>query len=349
MGPDNSGSAESGESLRILSFNWHEPYLAMLARTGHVFDVAEPELGRNSARKWNTAVRQVPDNVTPLPWEACAGRLEEGRYDLAVCHNFGDMALVAGSGTPAILVFHNKLSTELALGGGTVERGRYLGDVAPLAEKAGLLVFVSEAKRDDWGLHGLPSAVIKPGVDVAGFGPYDGDVPKILCVGNLMKHRDVMLGYGVQKEITDGLPATLLGVNPGIEGAGPAESFEQLKSCYASHRLYLNTTAAPFEDGYNLAMLEAMATGMPVVSTANPTSPITDGVEGYVSDDLGRLREKAEALLDDHALARELGAAAREKAAREFSLEKFAASWRGAFRAVMEGAGERRIHPRGGT
>ena len=36
-----------------------------------------------------------------------------------------------------------------------------------------------------------------------------------------------------------------------------------------------------YEDGYNLAMLEAMASGMPVVALANRSSPITDGVDGF--------------------------------------------------------------------
>ena len=51
---------------------------------------------------------------------------------------------------------------------------------------------------------------------------------------------------------------------------------------YCLQRVYLNTLVEDYEDGYNLALLEAMSAGMPVISIANKTSPIENGVNGYI-------------------------------------------------------------------
>ena len=32
--------------LKILSWNWHEPYLTMIAKTGHDIHIVEPDQGR---------------------------------------------------------------------------------------------------------------------------------------------------------------------------------------------------------------------------------------------------------------------------------------------------------------
>jgi glycosyltransferase involved in cell wall biosynthesis len=150
-----------------------------------------------------------------------------------------------------------------------------------------------------------------------------------------MKVREMFLGYSLQEKIVDGCDNTLLGLNPDIEHSRVPNGYADLKSCLAHHRLYLNTTVDPYEDGYNLAMLEAMAAGMPIVSTANATSPITDGVEGFISSDIDCLRALIAELIADRALARELGANAKRKVEEAFSLEKFKTAWNEAFEEAV--------------
>ena len=113
----------------------------------------------------------------------------------------------------------------------------------------------------------------------------------------------------------------------GIPGSRISRSFDDLREHYRSHRLFLNTTVDGREDGYNLATLEAMATGMPVVSTANATSPIRDGENGYISADFDELHERVRELLRDLDRARRLGEEARRTVCDQFPMEAFVESW----------------------
>ncbi len=306
----------------------------MLAKVGGNFDVVEPELGRGAKRKWDLRARPLPQNMRLTPLEEGRQKLEDGYYDLALCHNFKDMKAAASFPVPIILVFHNKLSTELALGENSVERKKYLADVEPLAARAETMVFVSEAKRDDWGFG--KGVVILPGLDPEDFTRYQGNIKKILRVGNRMKERDIMLGHTLHEKICDLFDTTLLGINPTLSASRPAESWEELKSHFAGHRLYLNCTLHPFEDGYNLAMLEAMATGAPVVSWGRPDSPITNEVDGFLSNDIGQIRAYITRLLGDIDLARATGAHGRDTVLEMFDIERFKASWGDAFNMTVK-------------
>ena len=123
------------------------------------------------------------------------------------------------------------------------------------------------------------------------------------------------------------MPSTLLGLNPPEDGGRFTRNWDDLRRSYQRHRVYLNTTLDPYEDGYNLSMLEAMATGAPVVSCDNRSSPIVDGVNGFVSDDPGILRSRIQTLLSDRALATRLGAEARRTVGEQFALKTFVKRW----------------------
>ena len=146
-----------------------------------------------------------------------------------------------------------------------------------------------------------------------------------------------MLGASIGEKIVEGFSTRLVGDNPSIPGATPAKNHEELLELYASCRVYLNTTLAPYEDGYNLAMLEAMATGAPVVSYANPTSFITDGVDGFLSDDVDGLRNVISRLMADRELAEAIGAAGMRKIEESFGLEAFIDKWNTVFYNVAGG------------
>ena len=317
------------EPLSILTFNWHEPYISLLAKTGHTFDIAEPETGRSGVRRWNLSSRPLPQNAKIISQEDGLRNLKAGRYDIALCHNVTDLSAVVEYDTPSILIFHNKLTTELALGGDTVTREDYLASVEPLIEKADRLVFVSVSKRLDWGF--LDGEIITPGVDIDIAKKYRGDVKTVLRVANRIKERDIMLGASVGGKIVEGFSNRLVGDNPSIPSATPAKNHEELLELFASCRVYLNTTLAPYEDGYNLAMLEAMATGAPVVSYANPTSFITNGVDGFLSDNIDSLRKTISSLMEDRELATKIGAAGKRTVVERFGLEAFVDSWNKVF------------------
>jgi glycosyltransferase involved in cell wall biosynthesis len=136
-----------------------------------------------------------------------------------------------------------------------------------------------------------------------------------------------MMGWAIHQSVCCGLPYAIIGNNKNIPSSRIAGNWEDLKEQFRSHRVYLYTPIYPYEDGYNLSMLEAMATGMPIATIQHPTSPVRDGVEGYVGATGEELREKAIRLLDNPEEAIRMGMNARACVEKEFSLSKFQHSW----------------------
>ena len=64
--------------LKILTFNWHEPYLCLLSRLKHDFLVVEPEIAPGHLRRWDQNMRSVPDNLTLISMAIAHKNLEEG-------------------------------------------------------------------------------------------------------------------------------------------------------------------------------------------------------------------------------------------------------------------------------
>jgi glycosyltransferase involved in cell wall biosynthesis len=117
-----------------------------------------------------------------------------------------------------------------------------------------------------------------------------------------------------------------------MPGVTAAANWEKLKGIFQSHRFYIHTADPRYEDGYNMATLEAMAAGLPVLGNRHPTSPIADGVDGFLSDSPSELRSRAGQLLSDPDLAWRMGQAARQTAIRRFPEARFQ---RGILRAIQ--------------
>ena len=318
-------------NLKILSYNWHEPYLCLLSEIGHTFLIVEPELAEDNYRRWDKNMRSVPNNVILVSESEAMAQLDEGSVDLVIAHNVKDLVKLYAYSLPKILVFHNKLSTEIGLGNNKINRDDYLAKISPLLVDV-KKVFISESKRCDWGMDG---DVILPGIDVDEYGGYTGENRSILRVGNLLKERDLMMGFFTGEAILSNLPSLTLGMNPNIQGSRMSSGFDDLLTHYRVLRVYLHTTTDKYEDGYNLSLLEAMAVGMPVISTANKTSPIINGVNGYISENLEYLSECTKKLLDDPYLAKALGTKARETVREKFSKAEFLRLWRESIQSAI--------------
>ncbi len=237
-------------NLKILTFNWHEPYLCLLTKIGHEFLVVEPEVASGKSRHWDQNMRPLPKNASLVSLEEALDQLNQNAVDLVIAHNVKDLIEIRDYTLPKILVFHNRLTTEIDLGNGKIGRDDYLSKIQPFVEPV-KKVFISESKKSDWGLEGR---VIPPGIDVDEYDTYTGENSRILRVGNLLKERDLMLGFTASEKIIAGLPAVTLGMNPSIPEARLSAGFQDLKDHYRTSRLYLNTTVEGYEDGYNLAM-----------------------------------------------------------------------------------------------
>ncbi|GJL78150.1 MAG: hypothetical protein NPINA01_11390 [Nitrospinaceae bacterium] len=318
-------------NLKILTFNWHEPYLCLLSKLGHEFLVVEPEIAPGQTRQWDRNMRPLPENVRLLSQQEALEQLDRNAVDLVIAHNVKDLIEIRDYSLPKILVFHNRLTTEIGLGNGKVDRSEYLSKIQPLLHQV-KKVFISESKKQDWGFSGN---VILPGIDVDEFDAYSGENAAILRVGNLFKERDLMLGFTASEKIAAKFSTVTLGMNPWLLDSRLSQGLQDLKDQFRTCRMYLNTTVEDFEDGYNLAMLEAMATGMPVISTCNRTSPVEDGVNGYISDDIEYLRTRVAELLKDPGKARAMGLEARKTVQKKFSQVAFLKSWNEAIQEAI--------------
>ena len=311
--------------LRVLTFDSHEAYVYDFARTGYEMDVV-CDLPGHHVRGWDARMRPVPPNVRIVGIEEA--RANGNRYDCIVGHTITDLLAVKTiEGPRRVLVLHSSLDGRIEQERVAIDRdalreaiGRYLELVR------GTLVVISEAKAATWQ---LPATIIRGAVDVSEYGPYDGARASGLRVANLVTAKSRYLRWPFHEAIfADDLPCTLVGANPDRPGIAPARDWNELKRLYREHRFFVHTAEPGLEDGYNLATLEAMASGMPVIGNHHPTSPVEDGVSGFLSDDAGTLRSAVHRLLEDRDLAAAMGVAARERVARDFAMEDFVAAWR---------------------
>ncbi len=326
--------------LNILTFNWHEGYIYLLSKTGHNFDIVERKKGGYNG--WMYQFRPLPENGRLISLSEAQERLRQGSYDLIICHNMLDLYDVTNSKLPKILIFHTKPTGLFDNKGRNINISEYMKNIKKLISSDDTVefVFVSHNKQKLWGVEGR---VILPGLDPSEFLQYMGEEPAVLMVGQFLMEKAREFGYSeLLEETLQGFNVTTMGINPSIEHARLSQSWDDLKRQYAHKRLYFNALSEDLDDGYNLSMLEAMATGMPVVSIPNSTSPLLDGLNGFVSGDIFYLRKVIKRLIDDRDYAEEIGERGKQIVLERFSIQSFIEQWNSLFRSVTEKAAAKR-------
>ena len=282
------------------------------------------------------AFSSLPSNLTILSEHIWRNRLEHNYYDVIVAQNETNMLDIANAPGNKLLVLHNRRSFLENMPQYT--KNEVVSQVAALYEYLQPLcefVYISDSKQ---ATYAMPGRVIYPGIDVEEFGGYTGEEATILRVGNEMHIRTLMFDFALQEELCKGLPTRIVGQDPTLLHLRPADSYAQLLQYYRQSRCLLHISRQEYEDGYNLSMLEALACGTPVVSLANRTSPLTDGVDGFLSYDPVELRERLVTLLENPDLARSIGEKGRETVAKKFPISTFVEKWKEAlFEAADRG------------
>jgi len=170
---------------------------------------------------------------------------------------------------------------------------------------------------------GFTEDIVPFAVDTGDYLPYSGHIAAGLRVCNFIESRKKILLWDFHEKAFDGIPVRLVGHNPSIPGVVASDNWQHLKEMLQSHRFYVHTAAPKLEDGYNMASLEAMAAGVPVLGNRHLSSPVKHGASGFLSDDPNELRKYARMLLEDRKRAALMGQQARKTAMERFSMSKF--------------------------
>lgn len=284
-------------------------------------------------------------------WELRQWILELTRVDARVLHiYFGHVApqfipLMKTWPHPVVVSFHG------ADAGIEVEKPRHAARMREVLRLASLILCRSESLAADVIRLGCPAekvAVQRTGIPLDDWPfsprprPADGgwnlvqscrfigkkglDLTVAAFAGVLRRHPNAtltLIGDGPQKEELQRQIASL-----GIGGRVMFTGFiyeDAVKRELASAHLFVHpsrTTGEGDREGVPNAMLEAMATGLPVVATRHGGIPeaVTDGESGLLvpENDSGALEAAILRLLDDDALRQRLGAGARRDVESKF-------------------------------
>jgi glycosyltransferase involved in cell wall biosynthesis len=117
-----------------------------------------------------------------------------------------------------------------------------------------------------------------------------------------------------------------------------------LAALYRRCRVFM---LASHEEGFGIVLIEAMASGAPVVSTdcGGPRAIVEEGKNGFLVPvgDSAVLAERVVRLLRDNLLRETMGRCAQSRAQTTFSLEVCGRRFAAVYRKAMEA----RVHPAG--
>jgi len=281
-------------------------------------DVVVGLKGRHT-QGWDEAMRPVPPNARIV-------RLEEAvasgvQYDCIVAHNLSDLLDAKPIVAPRLLVIHGTLDGLILDHGSRTPAAELRRAVAEYVDIIDAHVMaVSRLKGESWG---FAEDVVPFSADGRDYLAYQGDLAFGLRIANDVFRKQKTLCWDFYTEAFAGIPVTLVGRNPEIPGVAPARGWQDLKELLSRHRFFVHTADPRLEDGYNMATLEAMAAGLPVLGNRHPSSPVVHGVSGFLSDNPAELRSFARRLLGDRELAARMGREAQKIVAEKFSPQKF--------------------------
>jgi glycosyltransferase involved in cell wall biosynthesis len=303
---------------RLLVFNCHEAWVYQLRLLKQPLDIIVGLPGRHT-RTWDEKMRPVPSGARLISLKQAIGMGEQ--YDCIVTHNLSDLLDAKSLAGPKLLVIHLTLDGMVAEQGSTTDAAKFRTAVAQYVSRTSVHVMaVSKLKGKSWG---FAEDIVPLAADPADYASFHGGQPRGLRVSNFVTRRAQTLLWDFHQEAFRDLPITIVGHNPELSDAEPAADWNSLKEIYKSHRFFIHTADPLLEDGYNMATLEAMAAGLPVLSNRHPTSPVIDGVSGFLSDDPATLKMLATRLLENPQLAVDMGRAAQQTIRYHFSNESF--------------------------
>lgn len=210
------------------------------------------------------------------------------------------------------------------------------------------------------GFDASRTVVLPYGVDLQGFRPGEsfkdiastGSIFRVICVGGISVHKgQVYLLEAWKKLRLHNAELLLIGsIKPEMRSAlhrydglfrhVPFVAHDQMRNEYTRSAVFVLPS---LQDGCSLVLAEAMACGLPVITTVNNGAAdiITHGKDGFVipvrSPDA--IAEHLELLYRDRALRRAISAAALTKARNDLGWDKYVMRLYDFYRSVLENRG----------
>jgi hypothetical protein len=316
---------------RLLTPNCHEAWVYQLGYLGYDLDIIDGLPGRYCT-KWDTNVRPFPDNAVRIS----LGQVLRSRpcYDCIITHNITDLMDLKTMPGPRILVIHSTLDGRVRQHGLGMPSKRLQSMLQNYLELlGGHTVAVSALKGKSWG---SDEDIVEFGVDLDAYPRWSGEIAAGLRISNQISHRKEILLWDFYEATFGDIDVKLVGFNPDMSGVSPSQSWDDLKSILRLHRFFIHTAHPDLEDGCNMATVEAMAAGLPILGNKHPTSPVEHGVSGFLSDDPEELKRYAQLLIRDKDLAGKMGAAARQVAHERFSITRFVSRFKRSIETARE-------------
>ena len=307
-------------SGRLLTFNCHEAWVHQLGRQGRPLDIIDGLPGRYTDR-WDERMRPIPKGARLMTLAEARSNRES--YDAIIGHNVSDL-LALDFAAPRILVLHVTLEHRLQQTRAAPPADEIRATLNRYLEKSGsVAIAVTEMKAKSWRL--TDCAVVESAADPVEYLEWTGDVASGLRIANQISSRLEYLAWPLHQAAFAQVPMRILGHNPDMPGVEPARDWEDLQVQLSRHRFFVHSAGIDLEDGFNMALMEALAAGVPVIGNRHPTSPIEHGISGFLSDDPLALASYARLLLSDRARAASMSEAARRLASTRFSVARFCA------------------------
>lgn len=206
-------------------------------------------------------------------------------------------------------------------------------EMRPLRDDGLQIVRYSPAERrgfEPLGVYAGEDALIRFGKDPREWSGWTGVDP---VVGNLTQNLDIRgdhCGYAFWQAATAGLPVHLGGTGSDRIGGTGTLTYDGMRAYLRSLGVYLYMGTQPAS--YTLGLIEAMLTGVPVVSIGPAGMWMPDLFEGHElagvwSDDPAEARALLRLILADRSAAESLSQAQRARAIELFDLAVVGPQW----------------------
>lgn len=312
------------KKLRILTTNRHEIYLSLMSGLSVDIDVLT-SVG-NKLLPWRSQYGELPLGLNLVEWGPhVEERVRSGYYDCVVLHTIEDLiAFQRFTGGRYVFVIHLALYTHSITFKIRAVLKKLLLKLFLMTHDC-QVVGVSPWKLSTWGYLPNSKVILLASTEMpqANFGVTES---QLITVGNHFLSRPE-LNFELLEFISQKVPVTVCGLNPGVPGAILPKSRGELLGLMAQHQIYLYTTEYPWNDGYNTSVLEAMRAGLAVVSMAHPTSPVVHGKGGFQAKTREELLSYVLKLRSDVKLCRDFGDFNRKLIDEQFSYRAFIHGW----------------------